>query len=1122
MKTAGPQSASRDSVLARLMEDYLASCEAGSPLTAAELAARYPELTEQVEACLASLEFIRRAAESRSRPPDGTVISDALSFRDSGPAGPAGPTLLGDFRILREIGRGGMGVVYEAEQISLARRVAVKVLPFAGVLDARQLQRFKNEALAAAQLDHPHIVNVLAVGSDHGTHFYAMRFIDGRTLAEEIRREGDRGEGTGDMGQRFRAIAALMADAADALHYAHEHGVIHRDVKPSNLMLDEQGKIWVTDFGLAHVESTATLTMTGDFLGTLRYMSPEQALGKMGVDHRTDVYSLGATLYELLTLRPVFDSDQRAVLLQQIANQSPQAPRQLDRTIPAELETITLKALEKEPAERFGTAGELASDLRRFLADQPIRARPPTLLQAARKWSRRHRPVVVASSVATAVLLVVIAAAASWAALAASAREREQKRDGLIQQIQLLRLLPHKQGWFDVAWSRVVEASRIKADPVLRSEAAALLAGVDARLEKSLQPLASSSIAFCPRGRLLAIGGTRQTRYHPGRGATLWNAERYEELHRSPHEGVGPVAFRGETAVQLVATTGPGLLLWDVGGERMLRELALPADDPKVSELVINDLGMEVTAISREAEFVAAAARRVDGSGIVIVWDGTTGQPVLSRPLDARGLAFSIGGRLLAIGDRQGRVAVWSVDESRELAAFEAGRATIHCLAFSEDQRLLAIGGSEGLLAVWDWEAARAISHCRGAMWNVYTVAFSPDRVTLASAGRDHARLWDTATGRTLLEVPSRDQATGLSFSPDGKRLAISAEGGFDEGGVFIYAIDNGRGTQTLRGLDTQVARIWMSPDGKWLAGLAQNWQLGVWELATSRLIHALDAPRGASADNAAVAFSPDGREVAFATSGAARVWEIESGREVRAWQLPPALQDSLAWQAAGQLILVREETRDMRHGPFPSAPASEHPRVLRVRDLFAARPLEPLFELDEFRFGAFPVLLSPDGQHLAVLRVEEGGQQRQAIKVFEVATGSVRWSYNAPRDVELFLDATGTLLGIRAGEQTTLTELATGKLMATVNSGATAAGPAGRLMVRSRAGDYLVSRFGYSLFRRGEVAPLVDLSLDQNGWTPQFNVDGRLLASGNPDGSVSVHDLIEIQRRLAGVGLGW
>lgn len=213
-------------------------------------------------------------------------------------------------------------------------------------------------------------------------------------------------------------MTQLGIQAARALEHSHNLGVVHRDIKPANLLFDARGNLWITDFGLAHVHNDTKLTLTGDILGTLRYMSPEQALAQRVVlNHRTDLYSLGATLYELLTLEPVFTGNERRELMRQIAFEEPRRPRQLNRTIPLELETIVLKALEKNPAERYATAKEMADDLERFLKDEPIRAKRPSLVQRVQKWSRRHRPVVASAIVAT-VAVVAIAMVALGISLA--------------------------------------------------------------------------------------------------------------------------------------------------------------------------------------------------------------------------------------------------------------------------------------------------------------------------------------------------------------------------------------------------------------------------------------------------------------------------------------------------------------------------------------------------------------------------------------------------------------------------------------------------------------------------------------------------------------------------------
>jgi len=408
MTTAASRSHSGlDPALADVMEALAERVQRGEAIDAEALLREHPDYAEQLERLLPAVQLM--AALSASAPADVGPL----------PGGDASPGTLGDYRIVREAGRGGMGVVYEAEQISLRRRVALKVLPFAGAMDPRQLQRFRNEATAAASLRNEHIVHVYGVGCERGVHYYAMEFIEGTTLAAVIaglRRPADStvthppgGAASptapaaalstrpgGPHGREFhRAAAGLVADAADALEHAHQLGIVHRDVKPGNLMLDTAGKIYVTDFGLARLGTDPGLTATGDLLGTLRYMAPEQALAKHGlVDHRADVYALGATLYEVLTLRPAVPGDDKADVLRRIAFDEPAAPRSIDPAIPRDLETVVLKCLEKEPARRYQSAGELAVDLRRWLRNEPVKARRPTAFDRVGKWAGRHRALV--------------------------------------------------------------------------------------------------------------------------------------------------------------------------------------------------------------------------------------------------------------------------------------------------------------------------------------------------------------------------------------------------------------------------------------------------------------------------------------------------------------------------------------------------------------------------------------------------------------------------------------------------------------------------------------------------------------------------------------------------------
>lgn len=432
--------------LANVVEQYLIGLEQDEPLDADSLLQQHPDLAESLRLYFQSLNDLHGIAagfRQTDRMPAPTY-SDFDAHR------------IGEFRLVREIGRGGMGVVYEAHQLSLDRRVALKVLPFAAVLDAKQIARFKIEAQAAAQIQHPNIVPVYAIGVDRGVHYYAMQLIDGQPIhraieelrgrqwggwrkeAESVQQSGsneapfdqaavdtvieDIGlpthsslltRGTAHGSEYVQVVLKIGIQIAEALHAAHEYGVVHRDIKPSNLLIDRHGKVWVTDFGLARLPADSSLTRTGDVVGTMQYMSPEQATGQSAqVDLRTDIYSLGVTLYELLSLRSPFAKEGAEATRQRNLLDEPVPLRTLRRDIPADLETVVHKAMAKERDGRYATAQEFAEDLRRVLEGRPTIARPPTAFDRLWKWSRQRRGLVAAASAACFLAFAGIAMAA--------------------------------------------------------------------------------------------------------------------------------------------------------------------------------------------------------------------------------------------------------------------------------------------------------------------------------------------------------------------------------------------------------------------------------------------------------------------------------------------------------------------------------------------------------------------------------------------------------------------------------------------------------------------------------------------------------------------------------------
>jgi eukaryotic-like serine/threonine-protein kinase len=448
-----------------LAEEFAERYRRGESPSVSEYVERHPEWAEELRELLppvAQMEQLKRLKQA------------------SGTNGADGPCLeqLGDYRILREVGRGGMGVVYEAVQQSLGRHVALKVLPRHSLLDPKKLQRFRREAQAAAHLHHTNIVPVFGVGEQDGLHYYVMQFIDGQgldrlvagwregTAAGKRRRTGAAGKrastgswdgpppspaDTGPMPSeaevapdraapgpppaapamppgesRWRQIARIGAEAAEALHYAHGQGVLHRDVKPGNLLLDPHGAVWVTDFGLAKQLDQEGLTSTGDILGTLQYMAPENFQGR--VDARSDVYGLGVTLYELLTLEPPFRGADAAQVLGSVHGQELVPPRKRDPAVPRDLETIVLKATARDPGRRYQSAADLADDLRRFLEDRPIRARRSTAAERLWRWCRRN-PVVAGLAAALVVALVGGFAAVFWKWREAEAESRRAEQN---------------------------------------------------------------------------------------------------------------------------------------------------------------------------------------------------------------------------------------------------------------------------------------------------------------------------------------------------------------------------------------------------------------------------------------------------------------------------------------------------------------------------------------------------------------------------------------------------------------------------------------------------------------------------------------------------------------------
>ncbi|MHC5064347.1 MAG: protein kinase domain-containing protein, partial [Planctomycetota bacterium] len=418
----------------QILADLVERRAAGESVDIGELLAAHPGLASELQQGLEGMDLLDEIASTKRFP--------------------KAPEKLGEYRILREIGRGGMGVVYEAEQESLKRKVALKVLTPAITGVQRAVKRFRREAKAAAMLQHTNIATIYGLGQEEGYWYYAMELVEGQPLSRALQgmhgeaKSGDtatpaelRRDSTGD--QRWYAqIAEMFAKVADALELAHEHGIIHRDLKPSNLLLGSDGELKIVDFGLAQLEGEGmSLTMTGDVLGTPAYMSPEQAAAKrVAVDHRTDIYSLGATLYEVLTKRAPFPGRNLQELCAQIVSTDPALPRRVDGRIPRDLENIVMQAMEKEREKRYQRAGDLAEDLRSFARGDGVRARKVGVVGRCWRKVKRHR----VRSALVAVLLVSVSLGSVFAVQAV--RENQRRRE---VEYEMLLAGVHVTDWSD-------------------------------------------------------------------------------------------------------------------------------------------------------------------------------------------------------------------------------------------------------------------------------------------------------------------------------------------------------------------------------------------------------------------------------------------------------------------------------------------------------------------------------------------------------------------------------------------------------------------------------------------------------------------------------------------------
>jgi WD40 repeat protein/serine/threonine protein kinase len=732
-------------------------------------------------------------------------------------AGKSGlPRAFGAYELIEEVARGGMGIVYRARQTQINRVVAVKVMAAGPFAAPDFVKRFHTEAEAVASLDHPHIVPIYEVGECEGQPYFSMKYLEGGSLAQAI----------SNLNAQIsnREAAALVAKLAWAIHYAHQRGILHRDIKPANILLDAKGEPHLTDFGLARlVEKDSTLTRTMAMLGTPSYMSPEQARGEAKLlTTAVDIYGLGAVFYELLTGQPPFAGGTTMETVRQVLEKDPAPPRTRNPSVDRDLETICLKCLEKDPAQRYGSAEGLAEDLERWLNKEPIQARRITLVERLIKWMRRNPKVAT-----LAVLLNVVFALGVAGILLVSLRLASANRDKDRANAQLERNLRNFE------WQRIDEL----IDTGKRSDA---LANLSAFLRQN------------PSDRVAA---TRLVSMMSGCNFVLPAAPPLRH-----DAAVNNLSLSADGRRALTAADDGKVRIWDLQSGRVLTSLSHPL---KVTE----------AAFLADERFVLTSC--LDGT--FRLWDANAGQIVFEFPKAPDGRLPAMLSRdrnRVALLETDASVQVWDVLKHERSGAPLRLPTLISMSVFSQDSRTIAIASNDGTVGVWSGETYQTNVPPFKLAKEVTRLDFSPDGSILATAWGGWITLWDTRTWAEVREFEASDhQVLYIEFSADGRRLVTTA---YDRP-VRIWEVASGQPIgQPIEG-EGPFVFFHLSPDGKRLATRAQSGVVRLWDAFTGQPI---SEPMEHAASVNDLRFDPHGQFIVTASQDrTVQVWEVQTGQ---------------------------------------------------------------------------------------------------------------------------------------------------------------------------------------------------------------------------------------------------
>jgi serine/threonine protein kinase/WD40 repeat protein len=1106
-------SASGSSRLDELAEEFARRYQQGERPALSEYTARYPELADQIRELFPALALLQQV-----RPEPGAATGPYEPGRPG--AGGARLERLGDYRILREVGRGGMGIVYEAEQESLGRHVALKVLPAHALLDAARLQRLQREAKAAARLHHTNIVPVYGVGEHEGLHYYVMQFIQGLALDEvlaELTRlrqarqapetaaagplpapgsevsavaqalltrhfgrsgadpadsaEGDvarpspaqgvppdsslrlPGSGPSSLSESGRAywqsVAHLGIQVAEALAYAHAQGTLHRDIKPSNLLLDTHGIVWVTDFGLAKAADSDDLTNTGDLVGTLRYMAPERFAGQS--EPRSDLYGLGLTLYELLTLRPAFEATDRNRLIAQVQHEEPPRPRKLSGAVPRDLETIVLKAMAKEPAHRYASAAALAEDLRRFVEDKPIRARPVGNVERLWRWCRRN-PIVASLTGAVAVLLVAVAVVSVVAAVHLSTARNEadyqaevarghaqEAKQAQEQEADHRRLAEGRlarqyvsngaqaleRGDLFDALPWFLEALKIEKDDPKRAEMHLI------RLHTVLQQSPRVQLFF-KDGPPKAVGFSQDY------SGTVTASDRSADGRRI-------VKVQNRDRLELLGPCTLGLAASPLGqGALVAAALGCRTKSARLhSEAQVWDVatGRAVTpplkydgAGGLLKAFFSPDGRRVYTAGCrwitaenrmeieEQIWDAVTGQP-LTPLLKRAGAAaasvdfdavFSPNGKcVFSRGDARigydirplnPRMWVWDATTGQIIWSPHAHEHEANRVQFSPDGLRLLVEYRRGQgVQLWDIASRKPIGERIGTRSYFFGTLgrFSRDgrRVLTRRTGKwgdpHEIQVWEAETAKPisppiridLLAVESWH--TEQSFSPDGSRILGALQQREVQGEVRVWDAATGRAITPRLPFEGRIARAAFSSDGRHILVVGEDGKGRSWDLATARYAGSSPGP-GMRVSHPAL--SPDGRRTVSLVGQGVQLWDTITGQPAGpVFRINPVKANgpySYPWNRVHFSPDGRLILAGGQRGLIGESPWPDTVDEARVLDAATGRPITPRLKPGG---GIMRADFSPDSKRV-LFAIRKRPNEEDEIQVWDVMSGRLAW----------------------------------------------------------------------------------------------------------------------------------